>query len=72
MKAIEKLKIKKKKKSRAQLDHDYIFCIINERDLFFAANNAIDRGTEKPEVNRHFTLIGLQILNILIEQTQRS
>ena len=67
MKAIGKLKIKKGKKSRAQLEHDYIFCIINERDLFTAANIAIERGNEKPEVNRYYTLIGLQILNILIE-----
>ena len=69
MKAVEMLKINKKKKSRAQLEHDFIFCIINERDLFTAANIAIDRGNNKPEVNRPFTLIGLQIVNILIEQT---
>ena len=69
IKTLIKLKIKKDKKDRARFDHNYIFCIINERDIFSAMNTAIDRGTLSTDQNRNFTLIGLQIFDLLIEYT---
>ena len=56
--------LKKKKKNRSGVEHENIFCIENERDIFGAVIEALERG----KTERQFTLIALQMFTILIEQ----
>ena len=54
---------------------EFIFCLINERELFNAIKTLIDSKMQSSSTSYQelqFTIIGYQMLNILIEHVRRT